>query len=432
MNEYDSNRISDITKDIGYNRVDKIENAECFVINTCHIREKATEKVFHEIGRIKKRYNKKNKPIIIVTGCVAQAEGEIILKKEKLVNAVVGPQSYHKIDKIIKKFETKETKQSDVTEFNVIEKFDTLKNIVNSDSKISTFVTIQEGCDKFCKFCVVPYTRGAEISRPFNHIIEESKQLVKNGAKEITLLGQNVNAYNFEKKKLSDLIYKLEKIDGLLRIRYTTSHPTDMSDDLIKAHKKSKKLMPLLHLPVQSGSDKILKKMNRNHSIQFYKNILDKLKRANPKIKFSSDFIIGYPNETKEDFKKSLELLKDVGFIQTFSFLYSQRPGTPATNLDQVGIEEKRNRLREFQKLSELTKLNYRKKLLNKKVSVLVENKAKGIDQYFGRDEHLNSVVFKSSKNLIGKILDIKITEVNIQTLTGELDNFNIDQEFAA
>ena len=432
MNEYDSNRISDITKDIGYNRVDKIENAECFVINTCHIREKATEKVFHEIGRIKKRYNKKNKPIIIVTGCVAQAEGEIILKKEKLVNAVVGPQSYHKIDKIIKEFETKETKQSDVTEFNVIEKFDTLKNIVNSDSKISTFVTIQEGCDKFCKFCVVPYTRGAEISRPFNHIIEESKQLVKNGAKEITLLGQNVNAYNFEKKKLSDLIYKLEKIDGLLRIRYTTSHPTDMSDDLIKAHKKSKKLMPLLHLPVQSGSDKILKKMNRNHSIQFYKNILDKLKRANPKIKFSSDFIIGYPSETKEDFKKSLELLKDVGFIQTFSFLYSQRPGTPATNLDQIGIEEKRNRLREFQKLSELTKLNYRKKLLNKKVSVLVENKAKGIDQYFGRDEHLNSVVFKSSKNLIGKILDIKITEVNIQTLTGELDNFNIDQEFAA
>ena len=396
------------------------------------IREKANEKVFHEIGRIKKRYNKKNKPIIIVTGCVAQAEGEIILKKEKLVNAVVGPQSYHKIDKIIKEFETKETKQSDVTEFNVIEKFDTLKNIVNSDSKISTFVTIQEGCDKFCKFCVVPYTRGAEISRPFNHIIEESKQLVKNGAKEITLLGQNVNAYNFEKKKLSDLIYKLEKIDGLLRIRYTTSHPTDMSDDLIKAHKKSKKLMPLLHLPVQSGSDKILKKMNRNHSIQFYKNILDKLKRANPKIKFSSDFIIGYPSETKEDFKKSLELLKDVGFIQTFSFLYSQRPGTPATNLDQVGIEEKRNRLREFQKLSELTKLNYRKKLLNKKVSVLVENKAKGIDQYFGRDEHLNSVVFKSSKNLIGKILDIKITEVNIQTLTGELDNFNIDQEFAA
>ncbi len=432
MNEYDSNRISDITKDIGYNRVDEIENAECFVINTCHIREKATEKVFHEIGRIKKRYNKKNKPIIIVTGCVAQAEGEIILKKEKLVNAVVGPQSYHKIDKIIKEFETKETKQSDVTEFNVIEKFDTLKNIVNSDSKISTFVTIQEGCDKFCKFCVVPYTRGAEISRPFNHIIEESKQLVKNGAKEITLLGQNVNAYNFEKKKLSDLIYKLEKIDGLLRIRYTTSHPTDMSDDLIKAHKKSKKLMPLLHLPVQSGSDKILKKMNRNHSIQFYKNILDKLKRANPKIKFSSDFIIGYPSETKEDFKKSLELLKDVGFIQTFSFLYSQRPGTPATNLDQVGIEEKRNRLREFQKLSELTKLNYRKKLLNKKVSVLVENKAKGIDQYFGRDEHLNSVVFKSSKNLIGKILDIKITEVNIQTLTGELDTFDIDQGFAA
>ena len=269
MNEYDSNRILDLTKKLNYSSTNNLYEANCYILNTCHIREKASDKIYHDIGRLKKAFRNKPKPIVLIAGCVAQAEGEILLKKEKYIDGVIGPQSYHQINNMILKLEKKK-EPIDYTEFDVIEKFDSLNSLKNSNNKISTFLTIQEGCDKFCKFCVVPYTRGPEFSRSIDEILLEANQLVKNGAREITLLGQNVNAYNFETKRLSDLIFEVSKIKDLKRIRYTTSHPKDLTEDLIEAHKNCEKLMPLIHLPVQSGSNKILKKMNRKHTIEEY------------------------------------------------------------------------------------------------------------------------------------------------------------------
>ena len=302
MNEYDSNRIYDLVKKINYKKTENLEDADCYVLNTCHIREKATDKVYHDVGRIKKQFKNRKKPIVVITGCVAQAEGEILLKDEKYIDAVIGPQSFQNFNKILLKIEN-EKKRINFTNFEVIEKFDTLNSIKTSSSKISSFLTIQEGCDKFCKFCVVPYTRGAEFSRTIDEIVNECNELVSNGAKEISLLGQNVNAYNHKGKNLSDLINEISKIKNLLRIRYTTSHPIDFSNDLIKMHETKEKLMPLIHLPVQSGSNKILNLMNRKHSVEQYLNLISKLKQINPLIKFSSDFIIGYPGETDIDFK---------------------------------------------------------------------------------------------------------------------------------
>ena len=304
MNEYDSNRISDLVKKINYKKTKILSDADCYILNTCHIREKSTEKVYHDVGRVKKEFRNKKKPTVIIIGCVAQAEGEILLQKEKYIDAVIGPQSYHQINSIIKKIE-KDKEKIISSDFDVIEKFDNLNTTKNSNNNISSFLTIQEGCDKFCKFCVVPYTRGPEFSRSIAELVRESKELVKNGAKEIILLGQNVNAFNYEGHKLSNLINELSKIDDLKRIRYTTSHPKDFSEDLIEAHKNFDKLMPLIHLPVQSGSNKILKKMNRQHTIEEYLNIIDKLKKVNPSIQFSSDFIIGFPGESDRDFKDS-------------------------------------------------------------------------------------------------------------------------------
>tara|TARA_B110000211_G_scaffold228912_1_gene285883 strand:+ start:2059 stop:2928 length:870 start_codon:yes stop_codon:yes gene_type:complete len=278
MNEYDSNRILDLTKQIDYISTKNIDEADCYILNTCHIREKATDKVYHDIGRVKKKFRNKNKPITIIAGCVAQAEGEILLKKEKYVDAIIGPQSYHEINEIILTAE-KKNKRINSTEFDVVKKFDQLNLVKNTNSKVSSFLTIQEGCDKFCKFCVVPYTRGPEYSRSLSEILVEANQLVNNGSKEIILLGQNVNAYNFKDQKLSNLLFELNKIKNLQRIRYTTSHPKDISDDLVEAHEKFEKLMPLLHLPVQSGSSKILKNMNRNHTINEYLEKIEKLKK---------------------------------------------------------------------------------------------------------------------------------------------------------
>ena len=269
MNEYDSNRILDLTKKIQYEPTKNLNEANCYILNTCHIREKATDKVFHEIGRLKKKFRNKSKPIVLIAGCVAQAEGIILLKREKYIDAVIGPQSYHQINKTILKLE-KKLSPIDVTEFDVIEKFDSLNSLKNTDNKISSFLTIQEGCDKFCKFCVVPYTRGAEYSRSIKELILEANQLVENGAREIILLGQNVNAYSYRDNKLSDLILEISKIKKLKRIRYTTSHPKDFTKDLIELHKNCEKLMPLIHLPVQSGSNKILEAMNRKHTVEEY------------------------------------------------------------------------------------------------------------------------------------------------------------------
>ena len=419
MNEYDSNRILDLTKEINYIPTQKVEEADCYVLNTCHIREKATDKVYHEIGRVKKKFRNKKKPITIITGCVAQAEGEILLKKESYIDAVVGPQSYHEINNIILRSEQKNEKINS-TEFNVVEKFDQLNIIKNSNSKITSFLTIQEGCDKFCKFCVVPYTRGPEYSRSLSEILSEANQLVYNGSKEIILLGQNVNAYLFKNKRLSDLLFELNEIKNLDRIRYITSHPKDITNDLINAHKSCKKLMPLLHLPVQSGSTKILEKMNRGHSIEEYIDKIENLKIANPSIKFSSDFIIAYPGETEEDFNKTLTLMEKVKFINSYSFIYSSRPGTPASNMKEVDKEIAKERLNIFQTLANDIKKNYRKNLINNNSKVLFENKIKDENKYFGRDEYFNSVIVDSTENLTGKIKIVKIEEHNNNTLFGK------------
>ena len=418
MNEYDSNRILDLTKVIGYTQTNKIIETDLYILNTCHIREKASEKVYHDIGRLKKEFRNKKKPILLVAGCVAQAEGDEMLKREKYIDGVIGPQSYHQISQIIDKIETKKQRVNS-TEFDVIEKFDKLKLLKNTNSKTSSFLTIQEGCDKFCHFCVVPYTRGPEHSRPFKEIISEAEQLVGSGAKEITLLGQNVNAYSFNNSKLSDLIIKLDNINGLERIRFTTSHPNDMTDDLINVYGQSNKLMPLLHLPVQSGSDKILQKMNRKHNVEKYMNIIEKLKKNKPSIKFSSDFIIGYPGETNMDYLETKKLMQKINFINSYSFLYSPRPGTPASKLRMVEHNIAKQRLLDFQKISDEIKKNYRKSILGKKVNVLFENKLKDQSKYFGRDEYSNSVIVESKSDLVGKIIDIEINNFNHNTLFG-------------
>jgi tRNA-2-methylthio-N6-dimethylallyladenosine synthase len=431
MNEYDSNRIYDLTKKINYSMTKKITEANCYVLNTCHIREKATEKVYHDIGRVKKEFRGKKKPIVIIAGCVAQAEGDVLLKKDNYIDAIIGPQSYHQINNTILNLE-KNSKPTNLTEFDVIDKFDTLNNLKNSDNKVSSFLTIQEGCDKFCKFCVVPYTRGAEHSRSINELVTEAKQLVDNGSKEITLLGQNVNAYSYQKKKLSDLILEISKIKDLKRIRYTTSHPRDFTEDLIQVHKDCEKLMPLIHLPVQSGSNKILKKMNRKHTKEEYLDIIERLKKAETNIKLSSDFIIGYPEETQDDFEQTIELMKKVKFINSYSFIYSARPGTPAYELKKIDESIAKKRLIIFQNISKKIKNEYREKLLMKIIPVLFENETKEGNKYFGRDEHFNSIIVKSNENLTGKIKNIKITKLNQSTLFGEVISSLKHKDFAA
>ena len=432
MNEYDSNRIYDFAKKIKYKKTEISQDADCYVINTCHIREKATEKVYHDVGRIKKDFRYKKKPIVVVAGCVAQAEGDILLRDEKYIDAVIGPQSYHRFNETILKIE-KESKKINHTNFEVIEKFDTLNLIKTSNTTVSSFLTIQEGCDKFCKFCVVPYTRGAEFSRSTEEILNECELLVKNGTREITLLGQNVNAYYFNGKKLSDLINEISRIKKIKRLRYTTSHPTDFTDDLIEAHGSCDKLMPLIHLPVQSGSNRILKSMNRKHTIEEYLQLIENIKKINPTTKFSSDFIIGYPGETESDFNLSLKLMKKVEFINTYSFIYSPRPGTPAANLKKVDSIIAKERLVIFQKLANEIKLKYKKNLNNKESLVLFENKMNNsTDEYFGRDEFNNSVIVKSKFNLLGKVMKTKIIKSNQNTLFGEIIENKEKKEFAA
>ena len=426
MNEYDSSRILDLVQKINYVATKNLIDADCYILNTCHIREKATEKVYHDIGRLKKHFRNKKKPIVLIAGCVSQAEGDVLLKKEKFIDAVIGPQSYHHINEMIKNLE-KKSQQENFTEFDVIEKFDSLNSLKNSNNKISSFLTIQEGCDKFCKFCVVPYTRGPEYSRSITEIVSEANHLVENGTREINLLGQNVNAYNHGNKKLSDLIFEISKIKDLKRIRYTTSHPKDFTEDLIDAHKNCAKLMPMVHLPIQSGSNKILESMNRKHTVEEYLNIIEKLIRVKPDIKFSSDFIIGYPGETDKDFKKTIQLMKKIKYINSFSFIFSARPGTPASSLPKLDDEEAKSRLIEFQKNADIIKINYREKLLNKTVGVLFENKMKSGNRYFGRDEFFNSVIVESGVDLTGKIKKVKILDGNINSLFGEI-NSNIDK----
>lgn len=423
MNEYDSNRIIDLVKLIGYEKTNNQIEADCCVLNTCHIRNKAKEKVYSEIGRVKKNFKNIKKPLVIVAGCVAQAESEEMLKRESYIDMVIGPQSYHEInDKILNYF--RENKKINLTEFNVVKKFDELEKIKNSNSKISSFLTIQEGCDKFCNFCVVPYTRGPEYSRPFDQIIKEAKNLVENGSKEITLLGQNVNAYHFisdgKEYKLSNLLLQLEKIRDLIRVRFTTSHPKDMTEDLIDCFKNCSKLMPFLHLPVQSGSNKILKLMNRKHDIKFYYSIIEKLKKINSNMEFSSDFIIGYPEENDKDFEKTMDLVKKIEFINSYSFIYSARPGTPAAKLQKINSDITKNRLKIIQNQLFNLQLNKNKELEEKKIEVLVENKLKNQNSYFGRTRKMTPVIFESTLCNPGDMIQVEIISSNQNNLFGK------------
>ena len=420
MNEYDSNRIYDAVKKIGYHKTQNYEDANCYLLNTCHIRDKAKEKVYHEIGRVKKIFRSKQKPLVIIAGCVAQAENKEMLKREPYIDLVIGPQSYHKINDTILNH-IKQKKKIEETDFEAISKFDYLKKIKNNSKGVSSFLTIQEGCDKFCHFCVVPYTRGPEYSRPYNQIIDEAKYLVDNGTREIILLGQNVNAYESEGYRLSNLILEIEKITKLERVRYTTSHPKDMSEDLIEVYKETKKLMPLVHLPVQSGSNKILDLMNRKHTIDEYYKIFDKLKNINSNIEFSSDFIIGYPGEEDKDFEDTFNLIRKIKFINSYSFIFSPRPGTVASNLKLIDKQISKERLDKVQSQLFENQVNMNKSLENKTLSVLVENFTEDKSQVFGRSEYMTPVIMNGNKDDIGKIVLVKIKKSNRSTLFGEI-----------
>tara|TARA_B100002052_G_scaffold213039_1_gene194932 strand:+ start:56 stop:1390 length:1335 start_codon:yes stop_codon:yes gene_type:complete len=424
MNEYDSNRMYDMVEKIGFYKSEDYENVDCYVLNTCHIRDKAKDKVYHEIGRVKKIYKNKKKPIMIISGCVAQAENQEMIKREPYIDIIIGPQSYHKLNDVLNNFI--ENSKNEETEFDTIAKFQFFGKVENKNKKVSTFLTIQEGCDKFCHFCVVPYTRGPEYSRPFNQILNEAEQLIKNGTREITLLGQNVNAYSFKEKnkeyRISNLINELEKYSELERIRYTTSHPKDMTDDLIDCYSTNKKLMPFVHLPIQSGSNKILKLMNRKHTVEEYISIIERLKKINSNIKFSSDFIIGYPGETNTDFDHTISLIKKIKFVNSFSFIFSPRPGTKASTLDLIDRDVTKTRLLKIQDLLFKFQKEMNNSLVNKTVEALVENKIKGENKLFGKNKYLSSVIFEGDKSNIGKKINVKIKSCNQNTLFGKIE----------
>ena len=409
MNVYDSNRILDLFKNKNYERVEDPKDANLVVLNTCHIREKAAEKVYSDIGRIDKIKKNKSKEDykLVIAGCVAQAEGKEIKKRAPSVDFVVGPQSYHNLPDML---DTSDKIVSD--EFTQNEKFKNL--LYNSAGGVSEFVSIQEGCDKFCSFCVVPYTRGPEFSRPVSDIIVEIEKYVTQGVKEIIFLGQNVNAYHGigidgKSKDLAYLVNKVSEIENLSRIRYMTSHPIDMTDSLIKVHKTNHKLMPFLHLPIQSGSDKILKDMNRKHTVDSYKKIVNKLRNERPDIALSSDFIVGYPNETDRDFEETMKFVDDVEFVIAYSFMYSQRPGTPAQKKDNVPLADKKARLSALQSLLKEQQKKFNKSFVGSKMEILFEKKGRYQNQYIGRSIYNQSVFTKNNKNLINSIEKVKI-----------------------
>ena len=424
MNEYDSNRIYDSVSKLGFVKTTNQSNADCYILNTCHIRDKAKEKVYHEIGRVKKLYKDKKKPIMVVAGCVAQAENEEMVKREPYIDIVLGPQSYHKVNDLLKKH-ILNSKQEE-TEFDAISKFGYFDKVKNNNNKISAFLTIQEGCDKFCHFCVVPYTRGPEYSRPFYQIISEAEQLIKNGAKEITLLGQNVNAYSYRENlkefRISNLINHLDQFSELERIRYTTSHPRDMTHDLIDCYSFSQKLMPFVHLPIQSGSNRMLELMNRKHTVDDYLKVYEKLKNINEEIEFSSDFIIGYPGETQKDFEDTFKLIKKIKFINSFSFIFSPRPGTRASKLQMIDKNLAKERLLLIQEELFNNQKEKNKSMENEVIEVLVENKMKKQNKLFGRNKYISPVIFDGDESNIGNLVKVKVKNSNQNTLFGLLD----------
>ena len=426
MNVYDSERMSEALGEDGYEETLNPDDADMILLNTCHIREKAAEKVYSELGKFKGL--KANKPDlkIGVAGCVAQAEGEEIIKRQPLVDLIVGPQSYQNIADLAANA-VDGRKQIDIA-FPEEDKFSILKEKRSAQRGPSAFLTVQEGCDKFCAFCVVPYTRGAENSRPVFRILDEAKHLVECGVREITLLGQNVNAYHGagldgREWSLAKLIWELDKIDGLARIRFTTSHPNDMTDDLIEAHGTCKKLMPYLHLPVQSGSNKILKRMNRSHDAESYISLISKIRQARPDILISGDFIVGFPEETDKDFDDTISLIKNIEYGQAFSFKYSTRPGTPAAERDQVSEEVKAARLHELQDLIKKQQKKVQDKMVDKNVQVLFERKGRFDNQLVGKSEYLHAVNVTDPTISVGDLKQVHITKSNANSLSGAVVN---------
>lgn len=426
MNVYDSERMSEALGADGYEKTDSPDEADMILLNTCHIREKAAEKIYSELGRYKELKASKPELKIGVAGCVAQAEGEEIIKRQPLVDLVVGPQSYQNIAGLAAKA-VDGTKQIDIN-FPKEDKFSVLKGARSAQRGPSAFLTVQEGCDKFCAFCVVPYTRGAESSRPVLQVVDEAKHLVDSGVREITLLGQNVNAYHGEGSdgkewSLAKLIWELDKVDGLARIRFTTSHPNDMTDDLIEAHGTCKKLMPYLHLPVQSGSNKILKRMNRSHDAESYISLISKIREARPDILISGDFIVGFPEETDKDFYETISLIKNIEYGQAFSFKYSTRPGTPAAERDQVCEEVKTARLHELQDLIKKQQKNIQDKMIDRNVQVLFDRKGRFNNQLVGKSEYLHAVNVTDPTIAVGELKNVYITKSNTNSLSGSVLN---------
>jgi len=439
MNVYDSDRMQDLMQAVGYEISNDVDDVDMVIINTCHIREKASEKLFSDLGRIRPFKEKKQQQgkqmIVAVAGCVAQAEGEEIFKRSKIVDIIVGPESYQTLPDLVGKVIRDQKKQINL-DFVANEKFDLLPQS-KSNNSASAFITIQEGCDKFCTFCVVPYTRGSEYSREIEKIIIDVKNAVNNGAKEIYFLGQNVNAYhgldeNGNINNLAKLIDEASKIKGVERIRYTTSHPKDMDDDLINIHGDNQKLMPFLHLPIQSGSNSVLKAMNRKHSRQDYFKIIEKLRKSRPDIGLSSDFIVGFPGETDKDFEDTIDLVRQIGFSQCYSFKYSMRPGTPASEAEkQVPENIKDQRLAILQKLLTEQQIEFNKKFENKQMAVLFEKQVpKSVKnnskiQLWGKSPWLQSVVVDIEENLIqkyiGNIVNVKIIKSRPSSLIAEI-----------
>lgn len=430
MNVYDSEKMIDLLKPHGFIQTDNPEDSDLVILNTCHIREKASEKVHSELGRIailkNSRKDKNKDMMVVIAGCVGQAEGENIIARSSCVDIVVGPQSYHNLPELIEKVKREKSWVVDL-DFYENDKFDKLQ-VAHATSKPAAFLSVQEGCDKFCHFCVVPYTRGAEFSRPFEDIYRETLMLVSQGVKEITLLGQNVSGYHgiYEDSNeitLGNLIKILSKVEGLSRIRYTTSHPNDMLEsDLLEAHAEVEKLMPYIHLPVQSGSDKILKAMNRKHNRNFYFELIEKFREKRPDIAFSSDFIVGYPGETEEDFQDTLDLIRRVNYAQAYSFKYSPRPGTPASVLkNQVPEKEKDRRLQELQQLLVEQQTAFNRNTIGKIVSVLLEKPGKYPEQLIGKSQYMQSVIIKNINYKIGDIVKVSVTDATQNSLHGEV-----------
>lgn len=423
MNVYDTVRMHDVMSPLGYKPSETYEDADMVILNTCHIREKADDKVYSDLGRIRAEKDKKKsrgeKMLVAVGGCVGQAEGAEIIKRAPYVDMVFGPQSYHQLPEMVTKA-IRDNGGVVELDFAPVDKFDRLPEVSDSQG-VSAFLSVQEGCDKFCHFCVVPYTRGAEYSRPFNDVMIEAKKLVDGGAKEITLLGQNVNAYHGS-TSLAGLIDALAQINGLERIRYMTSHPRDMSDDLIAIHGSEKKLMPFLHLPVQSGSDEILKKMNRKHKAELYFDIIERLRKARPDIALSSDFIVGFPSETDENFEDTMNLIRKIGYASVYSFKYSPRPGTPAAiSEEQVPEMVKQERLARLQALVHEQQTAFNQSFVSKTLKVLFDRDGKFDGQLLGKSEYMQSVYVKEAEHLRGIIADVKITNGFMNSVTGEV-----------